>query len=126
MFWPMTTRLASASRSDSTSSAKGGAPATRESVSPWMRVDSAGMGTPGSTYVSMRGSPRTAAPCIATAPIWTIRSFAMSSPVVSRSSATAGSAASAVWLAGRCAPARADPCPPAPPGFVAGNSIRAR
>ena len=55
---------------------------------------------PGSTRVSIRGSPRTMGPRIATAPIWTMRSFATSSPVVSRSSTIAGRAASAVCSAG--------------------------
>ena len=78
-----------------------GEPATSEPVIRWMRVEAAGMGVPGSTRVSIRGSPRTVGPRIATAPIRTMRSFATSSPVVSRSSATAGSAASAVCLGGR-------------------------
>ena len=104
MFWPTTTRPSSSSRSGSNSSARRGALATSVSLSPWMRVERAGMGTPGSTRVSMRGVLRTLDPCIATAPIWTIRSFATSRPVVSRSNATAGSAASAVWYGGRWVP----------------------
>ena len=104
MFWPMTTRPASVSTSDSSSSGKRGAPATPASVIPWIRVDAAGIGIPGSTRASMRGVLRTTGPRSATAPIWTMRSFATSRPVVSRSSAIAGGAASAVWLGGRRAP----------------------
>ena len=96
MFWPITTQPASISTSGSNTSASFGAPATSTSAIPWIRVDAAGIGTPGSTRVSRRVSSRITGPRIATAPTWTMRSFATSNPVVSRSSAIAGRAASAV------------------------------
>ena len=96
MLWPITTQPASIPASGSNNSASFGASATPESVIPWMRVDAAGIGISGSIRVSRRGSSRMTGPRIATAPTWTMRSFATSNPVVSRSSAIAGRAASAV------------------------------
>ena len=65
-------------------------------VMPWMAVDAPGMPIFGSTRVSKLSCARTRPPEMATAAIWTSDALAVSSPVVSVSTANASSTASGV------------------------------
>lgn len=96
MAWPMITRFSIKACRAAQAEAKAGALRTMALVMPWMRVEVEGTGTSGSISRSIC-LPSRMRPCdSATAPICTMRALAVSSPVVSVSSAAASSAISGV------------------------------